>query len=91
MGAQGGTRNIDRTVLYSKPFPSLPSFLLAQGGGSEVDRHIHVSPSHTADGAETLRLPKSTTGSIPHKVGPQKIPDRALIFKSPYYRDREEE
>ena len=34
------------TATFSKAFPSLPSFLLAQGRDSPVDRHICVPPPH---------------------------------------------
>jgi len=39
MGALGGTCSIVSTVIFSKAFPSLPSFPLAQGGGSSVVRN----------------------------------------------------
>ena len=46
MGALGGTYSMVSTVIFSKAFPSLPSFPLAQGGGSSVDRHVYVPPPH---------------------------------------------
>ena len=46
VGALGGTYSMVSTVIFSKAFPSLPSFPLAQGGGSPVERHICVSSPH---------------------------------------------
>ena len=45
-GSTGWGLQHSHTATFSKAFPSLPSFPLAQGRDSSVDRHICVPPPH---------------------------------------------
>lgn len=71
MGALNGMWSIEPTVLHSKAFFPLP-LLTPSPERWLLSSHIHVHPPQTADAAETLPFPKSTTGSILHEVGPSQ-------------------